>query len=71
MKYLTSTFNKVLLAYAACGLGENACSFCPYVMFKFNDKTELCMSMVDRDRKIIEDVLKEIDAQEEKEYFQV
>ena len=70
MKYLTSIFSKVLLAYVVCGVGEHFCSHCPYAMFKVNDKTELCMNMVDRDRKIVEDVLKEIDAQEEKEYFQ-
>ncbi|MBO7696627.1 MAG: hypothetical protein J6T10_28705 [Methanobrevibacter sp.] len=70
MKYLTSIFNKVLLAYGLCGMGENVCSCCPYVMLKIDNKKKLCMNMVDRDKKIIEDVLKEIDAQEEKEYFQ-
>ena len=69
MKYLTSTFDKVLLAYAVCGLGEDACSQCPYDIFKLNDKTVLCKSMVDRDKKIIEGVLEEIDAQEEKDYL--
>lgn len=71
MKYLTSTFNKVLLAYGLCGMGESACSCCPYVMFKIDDKKKLCMNMVDRDKKIIEDVLKEIDEQEEKEYYHI
>jgi len=68
MKYLTSIFNKALLAYAICGVGEHHCEFCPYAVFKVNDKTELCMSMVERDKKIIEGVLKEIDAQEEKDW---
>lgn len=62
MKNLISTFNRVLLAYAMCGIGESACSLCPYVVFKVNDKTELCLSMIEKDKKIIEDVLKEIDA---------
>ena len=71
MKYLTSTFNKVLLAYALCGIGESACPLCPYSVFKIGDKTELCVSMIDRDKQIIEGVLEEIDAQEEKEYLGV
>lgn len=71
MKYLTSTFNKVLLAYAVCGVGEHSCSHCPYSVFKVGDKTDLCMNMVDRDKKIIEDVLDKIDTQEEKEYLHI
>lgn len=69
MKYLTSKLDKVLLAYAVCGMGEDACYHCPYMMFKIGNKTKLCMSMVDRDKKIIEYVLEKIDTQEEKEYF--
>lgn len=71
MRYLTSIFNKVLLAYAICGLSEDACQQCPYVMFKFNinDKSMLCKNMVDRDKRTIDGILEEIDIQEEKEYL--
>lgn len=71
MKYLVSIFNKVLLAYAVCDVGEHFCSHCPYSVFKIGDKTELCMNMADRDKKIIEDALEKIDTQEEKEYLNV
>lgn len=39
------------------------------MMFKIGNKTKLCMSMVDRDKKIIDDVLEKIDAQEEKDWY--